>query len=108
MKNYADKLQAIVDAAKADIAKDPQIGLLDDFAVASYMKKQFALLHAKKHGADAGMLFKVFDGYNAYEVVRNVVAASTGTQPKVDSVRRLIGDVQYRYIPDTEDQDLEG
>ena len=98
MQDYANKLQAIVDAAKAEISQDSQLALLDDSAVQGYLKKQFALNYAKKYGADAGMLFKVFDGHDANEVVRHVVASNTGTQNKVDSVRRLLGNAQYRYV----------
>lgn len=62
-------------------------------------KKKFAL-HLTKYyaGVEKGLLFKIWDGADPLETVKDVVRKHTGTQTKIDEIRPLLGGIMWeRY-----------
>jgi len=55
-------------------------------------KKLFATEYAIKLAAnDRSMLFSIWDGKNPVEVVRSFLGKNVGTQPKLETVRPIVG-----------------
>lgn len=54
-------------------------------------KKDYALYVLEYFKEYSAMLFKIYDGHDAYEVVRNYLLTHTSSGAKVDSVRDIIG-----------------
>lgn len=85
MKQKADDLNCVVIEAKDNLNNS---------------KKRFALEYInnpKKRILDneKGLLFKIWDGYDPYEVVKDYVKANLGSQSKVNNIRNLIGLKQW-------------
>ena len=75
IERYAHNLSARVEEARSRLGVD---------------KKAFAIsIAGEKH--DKGMMFSIWDGKNAVEVVLNHLKKNIGTQPKVDAVRNIVG-----------------
>lgn len=62
-------------------------------------KKRFALeVVPTHHDLEKGLLFKIWDGADAVDVVKTYVRNNVGTSTKVDMIRSLLGDIKWeRY-----------
>lgn len=62
----------------------------------SHTKKSFALEIVPTHSNNVkGLLFKIWDGYNSLEVVKNYVRDNLSTGPKLESVRDLANGIKW-------------
>lgn len=80
----ADRLKWVVVAAKDNL---------------NGSKKKFALDVVSQHsGLEKGLLFKIWDGADPLETVKDYIRKNTGTQTKVDQIRPLLGGIKWeRY-----------
>jgi len=84
LSETADRLKWVVIAAKDNLNDS---------------KKRFALEVIPQHSdLEKGLLFKIWDGADPLETVKDYVRKNTGTKTKVDQVRPLLGGIKWeRY-----------
>lgn len=91
--NYAEMVYNGIDATVAKYE--------NYFAYIQHLsKKDFALLHmptAKKAGIVPAIIFSMYDGKNARDLIINTIRSNLSTQSKVDSIRGFLGGAQYVY-----------
>lgn len=96
---YNEALSAAVAATAARLKAITEEGR----RVTGGVKKLFATdymrsLTLAEH--ESGILFTIFDGKDADDVVRNVLAKNVGTGPRVDTIRHLIGGLRWDEFKD--------
>lgn len=62
----------------------------------SHTKKSFALEVVPNQASNTkGLLFKIWDGHSAYDVVKNYIRDNLSTGPKLESVRDLANGIKW-------------
>ena len=103
VKRYADSMLHHI----SKIAKQAEDIVAEHRPLLNNEKKRFALEIIPNYRDISSVLFSVWDGKDALAAIKKMILNNCGTQTKIDSVRKLLGDLKWNDVY-TSAPDLDG